>query len=382
MSNFDVIVVGAGPAGSTAAYVLARAGMRVALVDKAAFPRDKLCGGLLSGRTEKVYKGIFGEGWQDLHEFTSMGARFFYRARLLNEVDGCRKMCFTRRGPFDHYLVQMATRKGATLLENVRAVSVERETSSVWTADGTALRGDFIIGADGAFSRTAQNLGLSLRKDNLALGLEIDYPRQGGMADLAKPEIYFGIVRWGYGWVFPKKDSLTIGIAGLANKNSSLRNGFQAFLKQVCHHVPDIRWRGHPIPFCNFKLRPGIGNILLAGDAAGFVEPVTGEGIAFAMESASHAAHAVLDAAGCGDPRSAFKHYQRRCEKLAQFLTQAERMRHLVFSAISERLFAKAIERSKSVIYGYMDLAWDEMDYGDYFNFLVKKLWNHWIPSG
>jgi len=243
------------------------------------------------------------------------------------------------------------------------------------------LRGDFIIGADGAISRTAASLGLSLRKDSLAVGLEIDYPRQGPLADLAKPEIHFGIIRWGYGWVFPKKDSLTVGIAGLAKKNPDLRYGFQSFLKHICHCVPDIRWRGHPIPFRDFRLRPGIGNILLAGDAAGFVEPVTGEGIAFAMESASHAAHAILDAAGQGDPRGAWKHYQRRCEELVRFLSQAERMRYLVFSAISERLFAKAIERSKSVIYRYMDLAWDEMDYADYFRFLVKKLWNHWIPS-
>jgi geranylgeranyl reductase family protein len=382
MSNYDVVVIGAGPAGSAASYLLAGAGMRVALVDRASFPREKLCGGLLSGRTEKVYKSIFGDGWQDLHEFTSTGARFFYRARFLNEVDGYRKMYFTRRGPFDNHLVQQAVKRGATLLERIGAVCVERESNSVRLADGTALRADFIIGADGAISRTARNLGLSPGKDNLALGLEIDYPRQGKMADLAKPEIHFGVIRWGYGWVFPKKSSLTIGIAGLANKNSSLKAGFQAFLKQVCHHVPDIRWRGHPIPFRNFRMRPGIGNILLAGDAAGFVEPVTGEGIAFAMESGSHAAHAVLDAAGGGDPQSAWKHYERRCEKLIRFLTQAERMRHLVFPAISEKLFAKAIERSKNVIYRYMDLAWDEMDYADYFNFLIQKLWRYLIRLG
>jgi geranylgeranyl reductase family protein len=382
MGNFDVVVVGAGPAGSTAAFLLAGAGMRVALVDKSTFPRDKLCGGLLSGRTKKVYKSVFGDGWQDLYEFTSSGARFFYKARLLNEVDDYRELYFTRREPFDHYLIQLAVKKGATLREKTGAISVEREDSSVRLSDGTRLRGDFIIGADGVTSRTARDLGLSLGKDNLALGLEIEYPRQGRMADLARPEIHFGIVRWGYGWVFPKKESLTIGIAGLANKNASFGNDFRAFLKQVCHDVPDIRWRGHPIPFCRFRLRPGLGNILLAGDAAGFVEPVTGEGIAFAMESAKHAAYAVLDAAGSGNPQNAWKHYQHRCEKLARFLTQAERMRHLVFPALSERLFAKALEKSKSVIYRYMDLAWDDMDYADYFNFLVNRLWRHLIHLG
>ena len=74
--------------------------------------------------------------------------------------------------------------------------------------------------------------------------------------------------------------------------------------------------------------------------------------------------------------------FQRRCEKLARFLTQAERMRHLVFPALSERLFAKALEKSKSVIYRYMDLAWDEMDYAEYFHFLIKRLSRHLIPLG
>jgi menaquinone-9 beta-reductase len=379
MNDFDVIIIGAGPGGSSAAYVLANAGMRVALVDKASFPRDKLCGGMLSQRTEKVYRSIFGDHWQDVHEFSCTGARFFYRERLLNEVSNYRKIYFATRSTLDHHLVQLACKRGATLMENICASSLEMDSGLVRLTNGSAIRGDFVIGADGVSSIVANNLGFSTRKRKLAAALEIEVPRQGNLADLSQPEIYFGFVRWGYGWVLPKKDTLTIGIAGLPQKNRRLKENFQIFLKQVCSRIPDIKWKGHPIPFCNFILRPGRANVLLVGDAAGFVEPVTGEGIAFAMQSAGYAAHAILDAAHNGDPQSALRHYKQNYSQLARLLKQAKWMRYFVFSNLSEKVFLKALQRSKSMIHRYMDLAADEIDYIDYSKFLIKKLAFHFF---
>jgi menaquinone-9 beta-reductase len=378
MNHFDVIIIGAGPGGSSAAYLLANAGMRVALLDKAIFPRDKLCGGMLSERTEKVYRSIFGDCWQDAHEFSCTGAKFFYRERLLNEVSNYRKIYFATRTALDHHLVQLACARGATLMEKCCASSLEMDSGLVRLTNGTAIRGNFVIGADGVSSIIAKNIGF-LKNRKLATGLEIEFPRQGNMADLSQPEIYFGYVNWGYSWVIPKKDTVTIGIAGLAQKNRSIKESFQIFLKQVCSHIPDIKWQGHPIPFCNLMLRPGRANILLVGDAAGFVEPVTGEGIAFAMQSAGYAAHAILDAAHSGNPQSALWHYKQRYNPLARLLKQANWMRYFVFSNLSERLFLKALQRSRSMIHRYMDLAADEMDYVDYSKILIKKLAFHFF---
>jgi geranylgeranyl reductase family protein len=374
MSTFDVIIIGAGPGGSSAAYILANAGMRVALIDKSVFPRNKLCGGLLSERTEKVYKNIFGDNWQDAYEFTSTKAGFFYKSQLLKEFSGKRRMFFTMRSFFDHLLVQLATARGATLFENARAVSLEKNGRLVRLTNGTAIGGDFIVGADGVFSVVARNLGLSMPKKNLAACLEIEFPRQGNIAGLSRPEIHFGVARWGYGWVFPKTATVTIGIAGLADKNPALRDSFRIFLERICSRVPDIKWNGYPIPFCSFLPRPGAGNALLVGDAAGFVEPVTGEGIAFAMQSASYAAHSILEAAHRGDPKSALKGYQHRYNNLARNLMRAKWMSYLLFPAISQKLFASVLKRSNSVVHQFMDLAADETDYGDYSRFLAKKL--------
>jgi geranylgeranyl reductase family protein len=374
MSTFDVIIIGAGPGGSAAAYLLANAGMRVALVDKAIFPRHKLCGGLLSERTEKVYKSIFGNGWQECYEFTSSDAAFFYNKQLLNEFKGSRRMYFTMRSSFDHHLIKLAAAKGATLLENTRAVFLDPGNRSVCLSDGTSIRGNFVIGADGVFSMVARNLGFSMQKKNLAAGLEIEFPRQGHIADLIRPEIHLGVIRWGYGWVFPKRDTLTIGIAGLAHKNSDLRSSFRVFLERICSKAPNIKWIGYPIPFCSFSLRPGVGSTLLVGDAAGFVEPVTGEGIAFAMQSGGYAARAILEAATRGEPQSALKCYQARYQGLARHLMHAKWMSYLLFPVITQRLFCRALRRSDSVVSQFMDLASDEKNYGDYSKFLAKKI--------
>jgi geranylgeranyl reductase family protein len=379
MKTFDVIIIGAGPGGSAAAYLLARSGMRVALLDKESFPRDKLCGGMLSERTEKVYRSIFGDRWHDAYEFSSSGAKFFYRERLINEVSNYRKIYFATRTALDHHLVQLACAQGTTLLEKTCAASLEPENGMVRLTNNAALRADFIIGADGVLGVTGRNLGFHMEKDKLAPALEIEFPRQGKIADVSMPEIYFGFVRWGYGWVLPKKDTLTIGIAGLAQKNRSLNESFREFLKQVCTRVPDIRWKGYLLPFCNFMLRPGRANTLLVGDAAGFVEPVTGEGIAFAMQSASYAAYAIMDAARAGDPQSALGYYRRRYHQLSRLLQQAKWMRYFVFSDLSERLFINVLQKSRSVIHRYMDLAADEMDYVDYSKFLIKRLAFHFL---
>ncbi len=377
MERFDVIVIGAGPAGSTASYLLAGAGMRVGLLDKCAFPRNKPCAGLLSERAEKVYKQIFGHGWQDLYESVSTGARFFYKNRLLTQVDGCRKMYFTNRLLFDHRLVMKAIAAGATFLEKTCAVSLDADRRTVHLGKGKSIRGDFVIGADGAVSRTAMSIGLSIDRSDLAIGLQAECPR--GLRDLSLPEIHFGVMPWGYGWVFPKKESLTVGIAALRRKNTDLKNGLRTFMGQICHEPVDIRWQGHPIPFRNFRLRPGVENVLLVGDAAGLVEPVTGEGIAYAMQSAAHAAQAVVDAAGSGNPKLACEYYRERCQGLARRFKQAEKMRHLLFPMLFQKLFAKTVQKSKSPIYRYINLACGEIDYIDYLGFLLKGVAKHLI---
>lgn len=376
MAKVDAVVIGGGPAGSSAAFVLAKAGLSVVILDAAVFPRDKVCGGLLSRRAEKTYSAIFQTPWDDVIDCTSHGALFFDRYRLIQSVDHDQPIHFTSRTAFDAHLLSLAAKAGAAIKERSRAVSVCRDTATVQLAGQPGIEADFIIACDGVRSRVAESIKLPpLSRAGLAAGLELHIPRTAFHRQPDKPEIYFRIAEWGYAWLFPKRDCLTIGLAGLVTKNRDLKARFIDFVKQLNGgELPAVSSKGHPIPFGNYRRRPGRANILLAGDAAGLVEPVTGEGIAFAMESGRLAAEAVISAANRGEPASASSLYLPNYSRLIRGFRHAQIMRRLVFPAVTQPIFLRVLAHRRAVATRYLDLLAGEIDYSTYVRFLVRVL--------
>ena len=375
MERFDAIVVGAGPAGSSAALELARAGMTVALLDSAAFPREKLCGGLLSRRTEKLFRAHFGDSWSDAVIQEAAGAAFYSGSKLVRRVDGYSRLYLTSRSLFDLHLVNLASKAGALFLQKSAVRDVDPANCQVRLTDGRCYRADFMVGCDGATSRVAKALGTRGRKTSqLAIGLELNLPAAEVPRAVDLPEIYFGIAKWGYGWVFPKGDCLTIGVGGLLSRNPEMKKVFSRFLIEVCGRLPRVPFRGHPIPYDNFTTSPGRGNVLLAGDAAGLVEPITGEGIAFAIQSGWRAAQSVLAAAAAGRPKDAATLYQSNLSDIHRLFRYAWLMRLLVFPPKSQRLFLSILARSETPAKKFLDLLADEIDYRDYARFIAARL--------
>lgn len=371
----DVIIVGAGPAGSSTAYLLASAGMRVLLLDRAEFPRNKLCGGMLSGRSQRLFTEIFGASWSPTIEYIAHGIAIYHRHALLNSLEDARPLHFTSRIVFDAFLVGLAERQGATLRQRARVRGVEPATKTVFLEHGEELRADFVIGADGVLSKVAQSIAPhALDKRRLAFALEIEVPRQAANTDVTIPEIYFGVVNWGYAWVFPKSDTLTVGAGGVWQKNPQLIPVFQEFLRQRFGASLDIPLKGHYLPFCRYRRAPGRGAVLLVGDAAGLVEPITGEGIAFAMQSGQFAAEAILEAAQQGDPARAFTHYRRAYRRFTGMFDLAHLMCYCLFPRPMEALFAKTLPTSQRLLARQMDLLADDIDYPEFFRFVLSGL--------
>lgn len=367
----QVLIIGGGPAGAAAAHTLASQGIDVAVVDKATFPRDKLCGGLLTLRSRKIYQRIFSQPWDTVISHVSTGVKFLHQGKLLNEAIDASELFFTRRLDFDHFLLEQAIARGANAYLGDAVVALDLAEKTCRLGSGQVLGYDTLIGADGVNSLVAKTLfGRAFDPRTVAFALELEIDRDNRHADLIDPEIHFGLVRWGYGWVFPKRDTLTVGVGGLHARNPDLKATFNAFLRDRFSALPEGRIKGHYLPFGDYRKVPGRGDVLLCGDAAGLVEPITGEGIAFAMQSGHFAAEAIIAAGG----QPALTGYRARYRAIARDFDHANRLRHLLFPELSQRLFLKALPRSETLPLKHLELMADTLGYGDYARHLLARL--------
>jgi geranylgeranyl reductase family protein len=309
--RFDVVVVGAGPAGSVAALVLARGGARVALADKAVFPRDKACGDLVGPRGVQVLTDLgvkvpdAGHG-SDLLAVGPSGRRSRLPAFTGRTYPG--HGIVVPRVAFDHALREAALAEGAAGVR-ARITGVEKDPDgmarAVIASDGQRLAGDVIIGADGALSPVARLAGM-LDSGAALWGFAVRayVPGEVPLPLLVLLESRPWQIYPGYGWLFPGEDgkaNVGIGVGMGADRHSvPLRDdlaGFCALLRKR----GDLRPGAEPGAVIGGWLRmggtgtpPAAGNVLLVGDAAGLINPLQGEGIGPAMISARLAAEAVL----------------------------------------------------------------------------------------
>ncbi len=290
MERFDVAVVGAGPAGSTAAYRLARAHARVLLVDKASFPRDKPCGGGLTMRAVRQLPFSV----EPVVEDRITRARCRLRYGPVIERESAQVLCLmTQRRLLDEFLVEQAVDAGAEFRDGVRA-TVESDTRL--RVDGKPIVVDAIIGADGANGITARALGLGGAIVNgVALEGNLPYeqlPSDGWRGMLV---LELATVPGGYGWIFPKGDHVNVGVGGWGGEGPRLRQ----HLRVLCgHYGIDLRaltgLRGHRLPMRRPQTVLARGRALLVGDAAGVLDPVSGDGIYEAFVTSRLAADHVL----------------------------------------------------------------------------------------
>jgi geranylgeranyl reductase family protein len=381
---YDAAVVGGGPAGAAAAITLARRGVNVVVLDRAVFPRDKLCGGLLTLRSRRIFDAVFGSAhWDDLVEVTACGARFFRGAEPLASVDHRQPLVSANRRDFDAGLLHLAERAGAKSLQGVRVRGVDATDSDAvrlrLSNGAEEITARTVIGADGVSSAVARSLfGRAFRRRDLALAVEmevpLDWPSPRNRA-IRRPAIHFDVVRWGYGWRFPKRHGTTVGIGGMWRENPEMAIQFRRFLRKWYGEVPPFPIQGHYVPPGNFRFRPGRGPVLLAGDAAGLVDPITGEGIALAMESGAMAGRALADALANGKPHTALARYRREYQSLARSLLTARILTFLVQPEWGQTLLCEKLKGPSGewLVHRFMDLMAGEVGYGRFAGILTRR---------
>jgi geranylgeranyl reductase family protein len=296
----DCVIVGAGPAGATAAYHLAKAGHAVLLLEKQQLPRYKPCGGGVSPQIAQWFDFDLAPAISQ----TVTHVRYTWKLADAVETELAEPIWMVRRDQFDHFLVKQAQRQGAVLWDGTKATGIEFQ-SGHWQVktDRESVQARYLIAADGARGPVAKWLGFRERKITLGGALETEprLPVQDG--HIAHFE--FGLLKQGYVWNFPKADGYSIGsgvFRTTQRQSGDLIRPLIDYAAQFAVDASQVIRHGHPICLWNGNQRLHTQNALLVGEAACVVDPFTAEGIRPSIYSGLQAAKAI-DAAlgGCLD---------------------------------------------------------------------------------
>lgn len=306
MIRCDAVVVGGGPAGSTCAQRLRLAGWNVIVIDRARFPRDKVCAGWL---TPGVFSAL--ELEPDTYRNTGLvlqeirGFRTGVMGRRLLETDYGRVVSYAvRRCEFDDYLLRRAA---VRVMDGTPLETLER-AGDAWVING-AITTPVVVGAGGHFCPVARFLQGQADSCQPVVAKEAEWRIDGEHAVSGdRPELFFCRDMEGYAWCVRKGDYLNVGIGRRSPADFARHmKEFVAFLEASGLNVrsPDMKWRGHAYFASGVGPRPIVADgLVLVGDAAGLAYPESGEGICPAIESGRSAADVLVAAAGRHDVKN------------------------------------------------------------------------------
>jgi geranylgeranyl reductase family protein len=364
---WDVVIVGAGPAGASAARHAAAAGLRTLVLEKSPFPRPKVCAG---GVTEGALREIGLPLPRELIEREARCLRPRWGSEQVKVVSSRAFVYLVSRAGFDEHLLTAARLAGAEVLFGspsaastcVLGIDNEAEMATVSTS-GRCFRARAVIGADGVRSMVARTLRGDLGHRETGLCLAADLPtspvqRQALIEDGI--EIRYGTPTWGYGWLFPKEGRVSVGVGAIRYRPGALRPALLRHLETSSLLPPggagegwDLEslrghLRAHLVPLGGVRRPVAGGRVFLVGDAAGFADPFTGEGIRWACLSGRLAAEAVVRGLRRGRLSGQAAAYTAACRALID--------RDLAWARWLTRLFGRWPERVSRLFFSRPEL--------------------------
>jgi len=350
VDSCDVLIAGGGPAGSACAWKLRQSGLDVIVMDKATFPRDKVCAGWITPQVVEDLE-IDVDDYRRHRTFQPITG---FRVGLIGrdefvEVAYDQPVSFgIRRCEFDHYLLH---RSLARLMLGQPASSIRRDGTE-WIVNET-VRTRMLVGAGGHFCPVARTLTARGEGAALIAAQEVEFPIDPRASDLFAiaeevPELYFCQDFKGYGWCFRKQGYLNVGFGRLDSHGLPKQTAeFVEFLRQTRRIPGDAgwRWRGHAYLLAGETGRSPVGDaVMLIGDAAGLAYPQSGEGIRPAIESGLMAGSAILEAAGT---YSRMRLQQYATDLLHRFGTSSATrlVSHVVPGGVSMAIARRMVER-------------------------------------
>ncbi len=372
MSRYDCIIVGAGPAGASAAYQLSQTGHRVLLLEKASLPRYKPCGGGVSPQVA----GWFDFDFEPVISQKVTRARYTWKLEDAVEADLDVPIWMVRRNEFDHYIVQQAQAKGTVLQDATKAIGIAFEENCwhVTTNRNQTVSGTYLIAADGARGPMSKWLGFKApqtRNISGAIEIEPKVPVEDGHI----VHFEFGLLKNGYVWNFPKRDGYSIGSGifhnGRDRKSNDLLQPMGDYAAAFGVNADAVQKHGHPVYIWQGDQILHTQNALLAGEAACMVDPFTAEGIRPSMFTGIKAAEAI--AQSLAGEAKALENYTRIVNtELGSEMRLASRLAKAFYTApwLGYRVIMKQPGATKAM----MKILTGELKYADMVHKALRKI--------
>lgn len=350
----DVVIIGAGPAGAACALTLKKYGASPLLIDRESFPRRKTCGGLVTGKTYRLIKALLpGEDTGRLFSDSADRIRLYRGKRMIVESDPVRTMRFVDRSVFDTALVERFRSLGGELREGEKGMSVDFADSTVVLSGGDTVVYRHLVLCDGAISLSRKLTGMSEKK--LGFGIEAYVPRES--FDLDGVSLFFDCIDGGYAWAFPHGDKVCVGLGGRFRPETDYRAKLDRLLSDCGLSADKVKCVGAFLPY-GYVVPQGRlpHNVLLAGDAGGFADPMTGEGLYPALRTGLLAARAMLTP----EPKKA---YLKQTAPLMKNIRDGSRVHDLFFLPRIYEGILKRLSGSSRFLSFFYDNCVDEMKY-------------------
>jgi geranylgeranyl reductase family protein len=321
MEKYDVIIVGAGPAGACAAYTLAKSKINVLVIDKDYFPRYKPCAGGLTAKTLNSLDFPITENIK----YVTNSIVASYKDQVFHKLSGNKVLTeMVERAEFDHFFIKKAVDSGAIFLDGIKVTGIIWESGifNVKTEERLFCC-HYLIGADGVNSIVNRTFGI-VEKDFCGFGITTDCPVSKEKIGSFDMSFDFGTVPNGYLWTFPKDQHVCVGAYTTNKKMKDIQKYLLDYIERHGLVSESEKIKGHIVPFYGINYKQPDFPCILVGDAAGFGDYWTGEGIYYAVKSGAIAAEVVHSSINSGlfDYELIQKRYEReiiRSLKLAYY---------------------------------------------------------------
>ncbi|MCY0900126.1 MAG: geranylgeranyl reductase family protein [Firmicutes bacterium] len=374
MRKFSVVVVGGGPAGSTAAYRLADAGLSVLLLEKARMPLVKPCGGALTHRALSLLPREVVPYIQSHPDRWTLSHPNHTPVTVATPEPYCHVV---DRPTFDYALVEVASRRGALIHDGEALVNMAATPAGyLLTTTHSQYEAAYVVAADGAHSTVARLTKFPLPRLGAAVEGEFLADAHEWELYANRVEIRLGDVPWGYSWIIPRSGWLNIGVGSFQPSAFPLKQRFLALAASVAGSRT-VSPKGHPLPYRWHYVSPMTGHTLFVGDAAGYMDAFSAEGIYSALLTATLASECIIRHITRGDPLTAYA--RRFRQEVWPPLRAAARMSILFYPRAL--FWARHFGQDPRLIRDYLDIARGYGSYQALQQHTARTLLHHWFKS-